>query len=60
VAAVVAVAHTLAMTLSGGLLAVGVYHWLGLRFLSKAWFNLDLIWALSLILVGAVSLLSVS
>ena len=58
IAAVVAVAHTLAMTLSGGLLALGVYHWLGLRFLSKSWFNLDVIWAASLILVGAVSLLS--
>lgn len=57
-AAVVALAHTLAMTVSGGVLAVGVYHWLGLRFLSRSWFNLDLIWALSLVLVGAVSLVS--
>ncbi len=52
----VALAHTLAMMVSGGLLAFGVYHWLGLKFLSKSWFNLDLIWALSLILVGLVSL----
>ncbi|MFC3613078.1 hypothetical protein ACFORG_04835 [Lutimaribacter marinistellae] len=56
VAAAVAVVHTLAMTLSGGAIALGVYHWLGLRFLSKGWFNLDLAWALSLILVGAISL----
>jgi hypothetical protein len=34
----------------------GVYRWLGLRFLSRSWFNLDLVWALSLILVGAISL----
>ena len=56
IAAAVAVAHTLAMTLSGGAVAYGVYRWLGLRFLSKGWFNLDLLWALSLILVGTVSL----
>nr|WP_282119688.1 hypothetical protein [Ruegeria atlantica] len=55
----VALAHTLAMTISGGLLAFGVYHWLGLRFLSKGWFNLDVVWALSLILVGSISLLFV-
>ncbi len=59
VAAVVALAHTLAMTLSGGVIAVGVYHWLGLRFLSKSWFNLDLVWALSLVIVGVISLLTV-
>ena len=52
----VALVHTLAMTLSGGLLAFGVYRWFGLKFLSRSWFNLDLVWALSLILVGAISL----
>jgi hypothetical protein len=56
IAAVVAVVHTLAMTVSGGALAYGVYRWLGLRFVSRSWFNLDLVWALSLVLVGAVSL----
>ncbi|MEM7320220.1 MAG: hypothetical protein AAF408_14515, partial [Pseudomonadota bacterium] len=54
----VAVIHTLAMTVTGGVLAAGVYHWLGLRFLSKGWFNLDLVWALSLIVVGGVALLT--
>jgi hypothetical protein len=39
-------------------MALGVYHWLGLKFLSKGWFNLDIVWALSLILVGVVSLLT--
>jgi len=58
VAFIVAVVHTLAMTVSGGLLAAGVYHWLGLKFLSRSWFNLDLTWALSLIVVGAISLYS--
>lgn len=59
VAVTVAVVHTLAMTLSGGVLAAGVYHWLGLRFLSRSWFNLDLVWAFSLIAVGAISLYTV-
>lgn len=52
----VALVHTLAMTLFGGLMAFGVYRWFGLKFLSRSWFNLDLVWALSLILVGAISL----
>jgi len=56
IAALVAVLHTLAMTAAGGLLALGVYHWLGLKFLSKSWFNLDIVWALSLIIVGVLSL----
>jgi len=59
IAVAVAVSHTLAMTLSGGVIAFGVYRWLGLRFLSKSWFNLDLVWALSLVLVGVISLLFV-
>ena len=57
IAVLVALAHTAAMTLSGGAFALGVYHWLGLRFLSKSWFNLDLVWALSLIAVGGISLM---
>lgn len=52
----VALAHTMAMMVSGGAFAVGVYHWLGLKFLQRSWFNLDLVWALSLILVGVLSL----
>lgn len=59
IAALVALVHTLAMTLSGGVLAIGVHRWLGLQFLSKSWFNLDLVWALSLILVGTISLVFV-
>ncbi|MFK7938407.1 MAG: hypothetical protein AB8B82_03450 [Roseovarius sp.] len=55
----VAIAHTLAMTAAGGALALGVYHWLGLKFLSKGWFNLDVAWALSLVIVGGVALISV-
>lgn len=48
----VAATHTFAMTIAGGVLAVIFYLWLGLRFLSKTWLNLDVVWALSLIVVG--------
>ncbi|WP_424972841.1 hypothetical protein [Dinoroseobacter sp. S76] len=54
----VALAHTFSMTFAGGVVAVGIYLWLGLKFLSKTWFNLDLVWALSLIAVGIFGLLS--
>jgi hypothetical protein len=49
----VAAVHTLSMTLAGGVIATIIYYWLGLKFLSKTWFNLDIVWALSLVLVGA-------
>lgn len=55
---VVAAAHTLAMTLAGGLIALVIYLWLGLKFLSKTWFNLDLVWALSLVIVGGFGIYS--
>lgn len=54
----VALTHTAAMTLAGGVLATGMYFWLGLKFLSKGWFNLDVVWALSLILVGSIGIWS--
>lgn len=54
----VATVHTAAMTLAGGLIAVVIYAWLGLKFLSKTWFNLDVVWALSLILVGTFGIYS--
>ncbi|WP_400087059.1 hypothetical protein [Yoonia sp. R78084] len=49
----VAAVHTFSMTIAGGLIAVVIYFWLGLKFLSRTWFNLDVVWALSLVLVGA-------
>lgn len=58
IALIVAIIHTLAMTAAGGALALGVYHWLGLKFLSKGWFNLDVAWALSLIIVGILALMT--
>ena len=33
-------------------MAVGVYAWFGLRSVSRTWFNLDIVWALSLVVVG--------
>ncbi|HEX3576699.1 MAG TPA: hypothetical protein VHU42_19035 [Rhodopila sp.] len=55
-AVLVSVVHTAAMITAGGLTAWLVYRYLGLKFVSRSWFNLDTAWALSLILVGAVSL----
>jgi hypothetical protein len=48
----VAIAHTLAMTVAGGVIAMAIYFYFGLKFLSRTWFNLDVAWALSLIIVG--------
>jgi hypothetical protein len=55
---IVAIVHTIAMTVVGGLVATIIYFWLGLKFLSSTWFNLDLVWALSLVLVGAFGIYS--
>jgi hypothetical protein len=52
----VSVAHTLVMTLIGGLLAWTVYRYVGLKLVARSWFNLDRVWAVSLILVGGISL----
>ena len=56
----VAAVHTAAMTLAGGALAAGMYFWLGLKFLTRTWFNLDVVWALSLIVVGGIGVLTAS
>jgi len=55
-AALVSGVHSIAMVAGGGALAWLVYRYLGLQFLSRSWFNLDAIWAASLISVGALSL----
>jgi hypothetical protein len=56
----VSIVHAVAMIVSGGIVAFAVYEWLGLRFISKSWFNLDVVWALSLIFVGAIGVTSVA
>ncbi|WP_175817681.1 hypothetical protein [Burkholderia diffusa] len=55
-ALVVAAAHAAAMFGAGGVLAWLVYRYLGLKFVARSWFNLDAVWASSLILTGALSL----
>jgi hypothetical protein len=55
-AVLVSVVHSAAMIVAGGLLAWLVYRYLGLKFVSRSWFNLDATWALSLVLVGTLSL----
>jgi hypothetical protein len=55
-AVLVSVVHSIAMVTAGGFSAWLVYRYLGLKFLSRSWFNMDATWAFSLILVGALSL----
>jgi len=55
-AMLVAVVHVVATIAAGGCLALLVYRYLGLKFVSRSWFNLDASWAASLVLVGAVAL----
>ena len=54
-AVLVSVVHSVAMVAAGGLSAWLVYRYLGLKFVSRSWFNLDATWAVSLVLVGALS-----
>ena len=58
-AVLVSLTHTLSMVTAGGVIALIVYGWLGLKFISRSWFNLDFVWAMSLILIGAIGLLTV-
>jgi hypothetical protein len=55
-AILVSVVHSVAMIAAGGFLAWLVYRYLGLKFVSRSWFNLDATWAFSLVVVGALSL----
>jgi len=52
----VSVVPAAAMVAAGGLSAWLVYRHFGLKFVSRSWFNLDATWAVSLLLVGALSL----
>ena len=55
-AVLVSLVHGAAMIAAGGVFAWLVYRYLGLKLVSRSWFNLDTTWALSLVLVGALSL----
>jgi hypothetical protein len=51
-----ALVHTAGYLLVTGVIAVLVYEELGLRLLRSAWINLDLIWAVALILTGVATM----
>lgn len=51
-------AHTAAMLAVAGLIALVVYHKLGLALLRRAWFNLDWLWALALVGAGLFAALA--
>jgi hypothetical protein len=55
-AALVATVHTLATLLAGICMAWAVYRYLGLRFLRRAWLNLDAVWGASMVLAGAAGI----
>jgi len=55
-AVLVSIVHAVTMIAAGGTLAWLVYRYLGLKFVSRSWFNLDAIWAVSLVFVGGLSL----
>jgi hypothetical protein len=57
-AVLVSLVHTISMVTAGGVIALLVSGWFGLKFLSRSWFNLDFLWAVSLILIGAIGLLT--
>lgn len=55
-AVLVSAVHAAAMVTVGGCAAWLVYRYLGLKYLSRSWFNLETVWAGSLVLVGAIAL----
>jgi hypothetical protein len=56
IALLVAAVHALASLLAGIGIAWLVYRYLGLRFLRRAWLNLDAVWGASLVLAGAAGI----
>ncbi len=51
-----ALVHTAGYLLVTGLIAVIVYERVGLRFLRTAWVNLDLVWAVALVVTGVLTI----
>lgn len=49
--------HALAMVVAAGAIGWVVYRYVGVGFLRRGWINLDLLWGVMLIVVGAVALL---
>lgn len=52
------IVHTVAMVVTGGAIAWIVYRYMGLGLLRRSWFNLDLLWGMLLIVVGAIALVA--
>ena len=52
------VVHTLGYLLISGLVAIVVYEKLGVAILRRAWFNIDFVWMLALMITGAFILFS--
>ena len=48
--------HTFAMLGVTGVVAVGVYEWLGVAFLRRGWVNLDRVWTIALVATGLILL----
>lgn len=57
-AGVVSAVHTLAMIAAGGIVAWIAYRYVGTKLVTRSWFNLDAVWALSLIVVGLIGLVA--
>lgn len=55
-AVAVSLLHSVAMMISGLAAAWVVYRYVGLRMLRAAWLNLDVVWALSLIVSGGLAI----
>jgi len=52
IASLAVLAHSLAMLITTGAVALIVYEWAGLDFLRRGWINLDLVWTAALIGMG--------
>jgi hypothetical protein len=50
--------HTLAMLAVTTAIALIVYQWVGLGFLRRGWFNIDLVWSAALFVSGLILVLS--
>jgi hypothetical protein len=50
--------HGLAMLAVTGVIALMVYQWIGVAFLRRGWFNLDLVWSIALAATGLLLLVT--
>ena len=50
--------HGLAMLAVTGVIALVVYQWIGVAFLRRGWFNLDLVWSIALAATGVLLLVT--